>query len=111
MFSVLVSVLLVNFNTDRLPLRIHYRRAMASSDSMRGFEVAALAHISVSNIYARRLNDWSNGGSPFSDTETAKDESTRDSDETIQPDYENIFNQLELELKKNLSSFLDESDD
>ena len=111
MFSIFVSVLLVNFRMDRLPLRIDYRRAMASSDSMRGFEVAALAHISVSNIYARRLNDWSSGNAPIVDTEAIEDESTRDSDESIQPDYEKIFKQLEIELKKNLSSFLDDSDE
>ena len=111
MFNILVSVLLVNFRMDRLPLRIHYRRAMASSDSMRGFEVAALAHISVSNVYAKRLNEWSSGGAPIVDTEAVEDDSTRDSAESIQSDYQKVFDKLEQELKKNLSSFLDESDD
>ena len=60
---------------------------------------------------AKRLNDWSNGNAPIVDTEAVENDSTRDSSESVQPDYEKIFNQLEANLKKNLSSFLDESDD
>lgn len=61
MFSLLTLSLSVCFPMDKLPVRIHYRKAMAAAAEYQGFSATAMVHIGVHNVYARRLLEWNKG--------------------------------------------------
>ena len=58
MLSLLTLSLSVCFPMDKLPVRIHYRKAMAAAAEYQGFHATAMVHIGVHNVYARRLLEW-----------------------------------------------------